>query len=293
MDTQLTTVRNILTRTTGYLRTVTSHSAQPYRGCAFGASLCGVGCYVRHNHYVTQGREWGRFLEARENAASSYRENVERERRWAHRRGTPFGIFLSSSTEPFLPQESRLGITRALLDAMRASPPDRLIVQTHSTSISDAIDELTGLSRLTDLRVHLSIETDRESVPGLPPHACSVENRFEAAARVRAAGLRTIITVSPLLPIDDPERFFKRIAETADAVVLDHFVRGDGSPDGSRTRRTPLPLAMERIAPGSISLDYLDAMVELAERILPGRVGVSMDGFAGRYRPRSAGSEAL
>jgi hypothetical protein len=37
-------VRSILTRATGYLRTVCSHSLQPYRGCTFGNSLCGVGC---------------------------------------------------------------------------------------------------------------------------------------------------------------------------------------------------------------------------------------------------------
>jgi len=63
------TVRSILTRTTGYLRTVTSHSLQPYRGCSYGNALCGVGCYVRHNGWVTRGEAWGSFLEARTNAA--------------------------------------------------------------------------------------------------------------------------------------------------------------------------------------------------------------------------------
>jgi len=42
-------VGRILTRASGYLRDVCSHSLQPYRGCSFGRSLCGVGCYVRHN----------------------------------------------------------------------------------------------------------------------------------------------------------------------------------------------------------------------------------------------------
>ena len=42
-------VRSILTRTSGYLKTVTSHSVQPYRGCTFGNSLCGVGCAKNHS----------------------------------------------------------------------------------------------------------------------------------------------------------------------------------------------------------------------------------------------------
>ena len=51
-----TRVRNVLTRTGGYLRSVASHSLQPYRGCSFGNALCGVGCYVRHNGPLLKGR---------------------------------------------------------------------------------------------------------------------------------------------------------------------------------------------------------------------------------------------
>ena len=58
------TVRRILTRTSGYLRDVTSHSLQPYRGCSFGNALCGAGCYVRASPWVTRGEAWGSFLEA-------------------------------------------------------------------------------------------------------------------------------------------------------------------------------------------------------------------------------------
>ena len=59
MELAVTEIRNILTRTTGFLKTVTSHSVQPYRGCSFGNALCGVGCYVQHNPYATQGPSVG------------------------------------------------------------------------------------------------------------------------------------------------------------------------------------------------------------------------------------------
>lgn len=285
MQTERTTIRNILTRTSGYLKTVASHSAQPYRGCALGRSLCGVGCYVQHNHYVTRGRAWGEFLEARENAAESYLENYSRESSWARRTGASFCIFLSSSTEPFVPQEFRLGVTRRLLEAMATQPPDGLILQTHSHRVTEYLDLYRELGRLTKLRVHVSIETDLESFPGLPPHASSVESRLQAAATLREAGLQTVITISPLLPMQDPEAFLRRAATSADAVVIDHFVEGDGTPEGSRTYRTALPAAMAALAPGSVSLTYRDAIVAVAQRHFPGRVGVSIDGFAGRYLP--------
>lgn len=278
-------IGNILTRTTGYLETVCSHSMQPYRGCSLGFSLCGVGCYVRHNRYLTRGQEWGGFLEARENASESYLLNFRREKSWAGRTRGAFSVFLSSSTEPFLPQESRLGITASLLDAMCDSPPDVLIVQTHSHLVLEQIGRLEALRGRCGLRVHISIETDREKLPGLPPPFSSVDSRFEAARRLHEAGIETVITVSPVLPVRDEDGFFSRIAECADAVVLDHFIGGDGSPGGSRTRRTSLPERMEAIEPGCCELSYRDRLIEVARRWLPGRVGVGIDGFAGRYLP--------
>ena len=278
-------IGNILTRTTGYLETVSSHSAQPYRGCSLGRSLCGVGCYVRHNHYLTRGEEWGGFLEARENAGESYLENCSRERRWARRHRGEFSVFLSSSTEPFLPQESRCGATRSLLAAMEEDPPDILIVQTHTHLVLDHLGQLQALQDGCTLRVHISIETDVDELPGLPSPFSTIDSRFEAARGLRDAGIETVITVSPLLPIAEEVAFFERIAGCADAVVIDHFIGGDGSPTGSRTRSTPLPASMESLRPGSTELSYRDRVLRLDRRMMPGRVGVGIDGFAGRYLP--------
>ncbi len=277
-----TTVRNILTRTTGYLRTVTSHSVQPYRGCSFGRSLCGVGCYVQHNGHITRGRTWGSFLEVRTNAAESYLENYDREARWARRTGGSFSLFCSSSTDPFVPQEVRQGVTARLLEAMVAKPPDELVMQTHSPGVVREIDRLVRLSERSRVRVQVSIESDRETLPDLPPPAASVAARLAACRELRRAGLFTVVTVAPLLPLAEPERFFARVAAVADAVVLDHYIGGDGSPTGSRTERTPLPAAMAQVAPESVQPEYLEEMLQVARRHLH-RVGVGIDGFAARF----------
>jgi DNA repair photolyase len=283
MDLSLVTIRNILTRTSGFLRDVTSHSVQPYRGCTFGNALCGAGCYVQHNQHLLRGRKWGGFLEVRTNAAASYLANHERERRWATRRGQPFSIFCSSSTDPFLPQEGRYRITGSILEAMLESPPDELVLQTHTHRVLESLPLLKELSTRCRLRVHVSVETDREEIPGLAPHASPVARRLDACARLRQAGLRTVVTVAPLLPIAEPRQFFARIAEVADAVVLDHFIEGDGSEDGSRTFRTGLPAIIAAVAPEAVHLEYRDRMAEIARAFLPGRVGVNIAGFAGRF----------
>ena len=278
-----TRVRSILTRTSGYLKTVTSHSMQPYRGCTYGKSLCGVGCYVQHNRWLTRGEDWGSFLEVRTNAAAAYRSQYQRERRWAGRARGGFSIFLSSSTDPFVPQESTFRVTESLLKAMNESAPDVLIVQTHTHLVTQYTDLYRELAKQCDLRLHISIETDRETMPGLPPPASSLEKRFEAAAMLKADGLRVVITVSPLLPIAEPHRFFERIERVADGVIVDHFIGGDGSPDGARTRVTRLPGAMEGLDSDSTGIGYRQRMVAVAQAVMPGRVGVSIDGFAGRF----------
>lgn len=283
MQLTLTTVKNILTRTSGFLRSVCSHSLQPYRGCTYGNALCGVGCYVQHNGHLLQGREWGSFLEVRTNAAASYLANYEREMRWVEKQGQRFSIFCSSSTDPFVPQERHYGVTRAILEAMCDRPPGELILQTHSHRVTDYLPLYRELSSRCDLRVHVSIETDRDHIPGLPPHASPIEKRLQACGELRGAGIRTVVTVSPLLPIENPERFFARIAEVADAVVLDHYIGGDGSDNGARTLRTPLPEAIRKIDPTALDLSYRDQVATIAQRFLPGRVGVNIDGFAGRF----------
>jgi DNA repair photolyase len=240
---------------------------------------------VQHNRWLTRGVPWGSFLEARVNAADAYREEYETERRWGRAARGAFTVFLSSSTDAFVPQEERYGITRRLLEAMVEQPPDALIVQTHTHRVTRYLPLYGRLASGAALRFHVSIESDRDRLPGLPPPASSVARRFAAAAALRAAGLTVVITVAPLLPIDEPQRFFQRIAETADAVVIDHYIGGDGTPGGARTLATALPAAMAEVDAASTALAYRDRMVAVAEEVMPGRVGVSFDGFAGRLRP--------
>jgi DNA repair photolyase len=272
---QPVTIGRILTRTCGFLSGVTSHSLQPYCGCALGRSLCGAGCYAQHNWWLTRGRTWGSFVEARLNAAEAYADEYGREQRWARRVLGRFGIFLSSSTEPFQPAEAKFHITRDVLRTMVAKPPDVLIVQSHTHRMADCIGEYLALRDRCELRLQLSIETDRDQLPGLPRSASPVAKRLEAAGRMKQAGLRVTIAVAPLLPIDDPGRFFHSLREVADAVIIDHYIDGDGSCGGARTSRTPLPSAMARVDPRSVTIEHRREIAEIAERFFPGKVGIN------------------
>ncbi len=273
---------SILTRTSGYLADIASHSLNPYRGCGFGTSLCGTGCYVQHNLWITRGQPWGSFVEAKQNAASLYEEEYVAEQRWARRKAGRFGVFLSSATEPFQPAEDRHGVTKGVLQKMAILPPDVLILQTHSHRVIDVADLLCELKRQCELRVHVSIETDFERFPGAPAHASPVEKRLMAGRTLRDQGVWTIATVAPLMPLQNPDQFFEGLSKSFNAVVIDHYIEGDGSTAGSRTARTRLPVLMRNADPASVTLDYRARIVAVARRHFR-YVGVGRDGFAGKF----------
>src|SRR5437762_10863122 len=93
ISTTATTVKQILTRSSGYLLTVSSHSLNPYQGCALGNFHCGEPCYVQYIFNLTKGRPWGSFVDVRMNAAEAYCSQYAREQAWAQRQYGRFGVF--------------------------------------------------------------------------------------------------------------------------------------------------------------------------------------------------------
>ncbi|MGV7221660.1 MAG: SPL family radical SAM protein [Nitrospinales bacterium] len=274
--------KSILTRTSGYLGDVSSHSLNPYSGCGFGKSSCGICCYVQFNTWITKGRSWGEFVDVKTNSPEVYKQTYSTEKRWAGKRFKPFSIFMSSSTDPWQPIEKKYRITRNILQAMLSAPPDELILQTHSVLIEEDLDLISQLAKLCCLRVHISIEGESDNLPGLPSPPSSNKARIELLEKFSIAGIKSVACLSPLYPISDPHLFFSKLANTgAHAAVIDHFIQGDGTKDGSRTYKTVLPSAMAKLNPESIQLSYRDAIANIARAYLP--VGISASGFAGNY----------
>lgn len=221
-------------------------------------------------------------MDVKTHAADLYLKTAMREKAWAQKQSKPFSIFMSSATDPWQPAEKKYRISGKVLEAMKTTPPEELVLQTHSSSILENIDLIHELSCYCKLRVHISIEGDIDRLPGLPLPPCSVEKRIRALEKFSSRGIFTVCCLSPLYPLKNAELFFRRLkAEGASAVIIDHFILGDGTPDGSRTRKTPLPFIMKNIESESIHLSYREKVINIAREYLP--VGISAAGFAGNY----------
>ncbi|MGH7255648.1 MAG: radical SAM protein [Nitrospirales bacterium] len=278
--------QSILNPTGGFLKEGFTHTINLYRGCALGNSLCGLYCYAQWNPYHTLGRAWGSFLDVKSGAAEVYRTQYERLKGPRAGQPKPLDIFMSSVTEPYPPQERTTRRTRVLLEAMVLQPPDSLIIQTHTPLIVDDLEVLRRLHARCRLQINMTVETDMATLPaGFPPHAYSPTSRIDALYTLHEAGLPTVATISPLLPLADPRRFAETLEPVCDRVILDHYLLGDGSPQGRRTKHTALPrLLAEAGYEAWTHLDMFESVVALFREVFgaPDRVGVSRAGFNAR-----------
>jgi DNA repair photolyase/uncharacterized tellurite resistance protein B-like protein len=282
MDSREIQARSILTETGGFLYAY-SHTLQPYRGCTFGKSFCGAACYAPEMRFATPKASWGTCLEIKMNAHEVYRTDY---RAW-RRRHDPLVIFMSSVTDPYVPQERRYRITRRLLQEMVTHPPDALVLQTHTPNPLWDAETLVAVAAKARVIVQISVETDRDQIPGFPRHAYSIEARLRALGELTALGLTTVGVVSPLMPMDDPEGFARRLGAVADSVIVDHYLVGDGSKNGARTRKRKAHLDHTvpdlLIQAGFEEWTQLEKFHEIVERFRAvlgsDRVGVSRDGF--------------
>jgi DNA repair photolyase len=244
-DVPLLPNKTILTKTGGFLKRGFTHTLNPYLGCAFAGSLCGTFCYVQQNWWITQGRPWGLFG-AKSDVREAYRRDYDRLK--SPRRAEPrvLKIYMSSSTDPYIPQEQKFLLTRTLLVEMVDRTPDVLVIQSHNTLIGRDLDLIEQISFRCELWVSLTVETDMEQLPGFPPHASPPARRLETLRVFRERGIRTQAAVSPLLPLADPEKFACRLDRACDRVIVDHYLIGDGSKNGLRTRRTNFDQRLEQ-----------------------------------------------
>lgn len=272
--------KTILTATGGFLGSGFTHTINVSQGCSFARSACGVYCYAQHSPWITKGRVWGLYG-FKKDARAAYQHDYDRVKRPRRGDPKPLRIYMSSSCDPYQPQERRLNLTRALLEEMLERPPDVLVIQTRSPLVGRDLDLIADLAAKGEVWLSMTVETDLERVPGLPNHATPIRKRMATLRRFHDRGVPTQAVVSPLLPLADPEMFAEDLGAACDRVVLDHYLLGDGSKNGLRTRRTGFPKMLEAV--GLAEWNDLEKFWEVKgmfDRILgPDRVQVSAAGF--------------
>jgi DNA repair photolyase len=203
--------RSIFSPATGYIaRGGFDWTCNPYIGCSFGCTYC-YAMFLPQNRRPRE--EWGRWFQAKTNALELARKQAPKAAGQA--------VYISSVTDPYMPVERSLQLTRGILEALIPHQP-RLLVQTRGPLVTRDLDLLR---QFRAVRVNLSIPTDSEETRlAFEPKAPLLERRWEAAEAVRAAGVPVGICVTPMLPLGDAGAFVGRLdAFGPDVLVTQDF----------------------------------------------------------------------
>lgn len=204
---ETTISRSIFSEATGYIqRGGFDFTCNPYIGCSYGCTYC-YAMFMPQNRRPLE--DWGRWFQAKINAVELARKQAKK---LAGR-----AVYISSVTDPYMPVERSLCLTRGILEALVPHQP-RLLIQTRGPLVVRDIDVLKQFHRV---RINVSIPTDSESVREIfEPKAPPLERRWQALAELRASGLPVGVCVTPTLPLEDAERFAKRLTEFGPEVLV-------------------------------------------------------------------------
>ncbi|MDI6877267.1 MAG: radical SAM protein [Methanomicrobiales archaeon] len=176
----------------------------PYGGCGHGCVYCYAAFMKR---FLRTAEPWGSFVQARTNIA----DRLAREIAGGRREGR---VLLSSVTDPYQPAEQQYRLTRACLERLsRTRMPVSIL--TKSDGVLRDLDVLRGMA---DVEVGFSITTaDDDLARLLEPGASPPSRRFHALSALAAAGIRTWVFISPVIPgIGDSDESLSAILARAE-----------------------------------------------------------------------------
>jgi DNA repair photolyase len=243
--------RSIFSPATGYIRRGGfDWTCNPYVGCSFGCTYC-------YSMFLPQNRrpkaDWGRWFQVKVNAVELARKQAPKVAGQA--------VYVSSVTDPYLPAERSLGLTRGILEVLVSHQP-RVLIQTRGPLV---VRDRDVLKRFTAVRVNISIPTDSEEVRRVfEPKAPPLERRWQAAAAVRAAGLAVGICVTPMLPLADAAGFVERLAAFGPDVLVTQDFHDSAGAFGASTGEAARRLLAERRWGAE---EYRGCLLRLRERL--------------------------
>lgn len=253
---------SILTEAKGFMGAY-DYTLNPYSGCSFGCNYCYAAFFSRSSE---DKDNWGKWLRVKENALQLL----------IKKRKKPLldkTIYMSSVTDPYQPIEKQLELTRSILKELLLYHKPRLVIQTRSPLVVRDIDLL---KKFETVQVNMTITTDSEEVrKAFEPLCPSNKSRLKAIKEVTEAGINTCITMTPLLPIENPKEFTKELLSTG----VQKFVVQPFHPEKGKFIASTREIALEQMKRMNWNDSKYSEVVEILRKELPW-LGEGKQGFA-------------
>ena len=207
----------ILTPAKGFISKY-KFTLNPYSGCSFGCDYCYARFFSTNQENVNN---WGKWIKVKENAIILLRKALF-SKNPDKKLVTNDTIYMSSVTDPYQPIEKHIKLTRMILEELIKVQP-KLTIQTRSPLVIRDIDLFREFNHI---RVNISITTDSDTIrKKYEPFCPSIKSRFIAAQKLVDSDIPIGISISPMLPIINPEKFGARIAKLNASEYVTQFAK--------------------------------------------------------------------
>ena len=216
--------QSLLTKGTGFIAAYDG-VINPYNGCSFGCNYCYASQFTKTDE---QQETWGEWVQVKTNLVTQ----INAVNPGAMNDKT---YYISTVTDPYQPVERIAKATRSLLLViLKNHPRARLVIQTRSPMVTRDIDLFQRIEAAGGrIQVNMTVTTDDDAIrrfyePGCP----SIAARLRAVRKLNDAGVRTCITLTPLLPLRNAAEFAQTLlASGAERFIIQdfHMVKNDSS----------------------------------------------------------------
>ena len=179
-----------------------------YRGCQHGCIYCDARslCYQMDHPFED--------IAVKENAMELLEAALKAKRK-------PCMIGTGAMSDPYIPLEAKLGMTRKALELIYKYGFG-VTIQTKSDRILRDLDLLQSIHRRAKAVVQMTLTTyDEDLCRILEPGVCTTARRVEALKAFQRAGVPTVVWLCPILPFlnDTPENILAIVDACVDAGV--------------------------------------------------------------------------
>jgi DNA repair photolyase len=189
----------------------TEYTINQYRGCTHGC----VYCYAPS--LIHEDRSWGSYVDVKMNAHYVLDRELARAKKQV--------VFVSSASDPYQAVEARYKITQKVLKVLvRHQFP--VLLLTRSPLVLRDLELLQGFNWV---RVGFSISSvsSRFYEPGVP----SLERRIEALAKLHDEGVKTFVSMAPIIPaliLSDLDDLFDKLCDAGLSTISFGLLRFNG-----------------------------------------------------------------
>ena len=202
----------------------------PYQGCSFGCQYCYASNFTQT---TAEQVSWGQWVKVKQNAA----ENLRKRRKGALNRQT---VYMATATDPYQPIERTAEVTKQILeDLAERQPGVKLVIQTRGPLVLRDVDLFRKIQDDGGrVQVNMTVTTDDDEIRKIYEPGCpSNQARLKAITEIQAAGVQGCITITPALPMKNPQEFGQSLLATE---VKRFIIQGLHTADTSRGRNVAI-----------------------------------------------------